>query len=181
MRVYQTVFFTQPVFGKFSYSHLLNLDTHPRAVLTTLKSSLASIPRDVLEADCLTCLLSIDWRTNLVGCGVMLLGGATPALIDGLWGRLYRGSWIAPQLAVTAYLLDRSFQGKGLELIADNPERSKSTLSVGHLLQRTDAPLTPELNKIIDDLDSITDVNCKEITDRWLRAIINHSDLFVLR
>lgn len=50
-----------------------------------------------------------DWRPHLVGAIALLLDDGKSLSPDGLWRAADTGSWVVPQLVVTAYFVDRNF------------------------------------------------------------------------
>jgi hypothetical protein len=50
-----------------------------------------------------------DWRPHLVGAIALLLDDGKSLSPGGLWRAADSGSWVVPQLAVTAYLVDKDF------------------------------------------------------------------------
>ena len=171
-RAYRTVL------SQFNGLPLLNLHVRPREAINDLKRIIAGEPPNVVEADAIISLQSLDWRVQLIGCGAMLVGIKTQALLDTVWGRLYRHSWVAPQLAATACLLDPAFAERGLDLVSDAHVGLKSFISVVHLLrQRTKMPLTAELQTKFAEFAPKYPDNCEEIIDCWLQAIDGLRDL----
>ena len=55
-------------------------------------------------------LQDVNWRMHLVGAVAILLSRDEESLpVDDLWGAFDAGSWVAPQLAVTAFFSDKEF------------------------------------------------------------------------
>lgn len=105
------------VFNSLDYLAPLHLNSGSSGVVERLMKSARSSPD--LESE-IRELLSEGWRLALVAC-VALQGRSSPALLDMLWQALDRGSWVAPQMAITLWMLDERF-----------PERARQRLLPGY-------------------------------------------------
>src|SRR6478752_3662410 len=79
-----------------------------------------------------------NWRCHLVAAAALLATGANPGRVDALWGTLQAGSWVAPQLAATAWLLDESFETRARALILTSAW-AKTTSALGHFYRQLPA------------------------------------------
>jgi len=117
------------IFDDLSYLTLLHLDSHRVGVVERLMESARSSPD--LESE-IRELLSEGWRPALVAC-TALQGRSSPALLDLLWEALDRGSWVAPQMVVTLWMLDERFQERArhrlLHACPVRPEPERKQLS----------------------------------------------------
>ncbi len=88
----------------------------------------------------------IDWRPHLVGAIALLLGAGRTSEVDALWRAIDRGSWVGPQLVVTAYFRDPNFPSAARTPIAarcpllegawgNPPPRQFSAKTLSSLLQ----------------------------------------------
>lgn len=107
-----------PIFDDGHYLPLLNIYQSDDAVSSLLAVVSAHPPS--LEADALALLNpAAGWRPQLVGAAAMLAGAATPKTIEALWAALAQPSWVSPQLAVAAFLLDPAFEDRAKHRILD--------------------------------------------------------------
>ncbi|MBX3166586.1 MAG: hypothetical protein KF760_04205 [Candidatus Eremiobacteraeota bacterium] len=117
------------VFSGLDYLALLHLNTGSAGVVERLVESARSSPD--LEAE-LRELLSEGWRPALVACAA-LQGRSSPALLDLLWKALDRGSWVAPQMAITLWMLDERFAERARQRLSPGwavmPEPERDGLS----------------------------------------------------
>ncbi len=117
------------VFHGLDYLALLNLDTGSAGVVERLMGSARSSPD--LEAE-IRVLLSEGWRAALVACAA-LQGRSSPGLLDLLWEALDRGSWVAPQMAITLWMLDERFGERARQRLLHGctvrPELARAELS----------------------------------------------------
>jgi hypothetical protein len=60
----------------------------------------------------------VNWRPHLVGAIALLLGGGGLSEIGALWRAIDRGSWVGPQLVVTACFRDPDFPSAARARIA---------------------------------------------------------------
>lgn len=99
-----------PIFDEGRYLTFLNLGHQPEGDVATLKAIVqAAAPS--LEADIIAMLAPTHgWRPQVVAASAAIaLGPASTPLIAALWAALDQPSWVAPQLAATAFLLDPDF------------------------------------------------------------------------
>lgn len=83
--------------------------------LGALKSAIDTSPDPAAEVQSL--LSDLDWRPNIVGAVAMLMNVVTPAAVASLWAEFDRGSWVSPQLAVTAFKIDPEFGAQSVRRI----------------------------------------------------------------
>ena len=57
-------------------------------------------------------LADFNWRPQLVGAVAMGLGAANEESRDALWRAFDSGSWVSPQLAAIAFLVDEDFEAR---------------------------------------------------------------------
>jgi hypothetical protein len=132
------------------YLELLHLPTQlpdGRTPFDTVLEAMAQSP----DADAELAALFADpsWRPHLVAASALLAAGATPARLDLLWGTLARGSWISPQLAVTAWLLDDDFESRAGTIITVG-RWPKTKAALGHFYRRLPAPKLKVLSSLAD-------------------------------
>lgn len=112
------------------------------------------------EAEVRALLLDDNWRVTVAGVAAALALGPSPRVCEALWRALECGSWVAPQLAGAAFVLDRQFAEKAAGFVsAERP--AKSLVSVATLLDRTRG-LPPRL-QALPEAEST-----RRITLRWL-------------
>lgn len=58
-----------------------------------------------------------NWRPHLVGAMALILDDSQHFAPTGLWRAVDAGSWVTPQLVVTAYFIDREFPQRLVERI----------------------------------------------------------------
>jgi hypothetical protein len=89
------------------YLALLNLDgPDTDVVIDRIQSSMRS--EDLVRwVDAL--FDDPNWRAHLVGAIAVLLDGGARLTAAPLWGAIDAGSWVTPQLVVTAYFADPNF------------------------------------------------------------------------
>ena len=79
-----------------------------------------------------------DWRGHLVAALAMLASGE-PHAVAALWRRLELGTWVAPQLAAAAFVLDPDFETRArAHLGGDAPLKTQAAL--GALYRRLPSP-----------------------------------------
>lgn len=91
------------------------------------------------EAELEALFLERNWRCHLVGAATLLATGAGVRRLDALWGALGRGSWAAPQLAATSWLLDDEFEPRARKLILADTW-PKTLAALGALYRQLPAP-----------------------------------------
>ena len=107
-----------PMFDDGHYLPLLNLHRPDDAVSALRK--IVSTRAPGLEANILALLDPIaGWRPQLVGAAAMVAGAASRKTVDALWVALAEPSFVSPQLAVAAYLLDPDFEAHARSRIAN--------------------------------------------------------------
>ena len=90
------------------YIHLLKFDDNVVWTMSAIVQSLARSPNPASEICAL--LNGMDWREHLVGGVASILGQQQSApVIAALWAAFDEGSWVSPQLAVVASLVDPEF------------------------------------------------------------------------
>src|SRR6266511_1897587 len=106
-----------PLPYRVNYLALLNLHTDVENTVKSIKHIITTEQQEIVERDTRLLLQARNWRFHLVACGVMLAGLNSAELLDQLWIVLQRGSWVAPQIAATVFLLDAAFTERALEAI----------------------------------------------------------------
>ena len=92
------------------YLVLLNVSIGSEIAITIL--------RRILEGDTelmpqvVALLADFNWRPQLVGAVAMGLGAANEESRDALWRAFDSGSWVSPQLAAIAFLVDEDFEAR---------------------------------------------------------------------
>jgi hypothetical protein len=143
-----------------------------------------------------------NWRAHLVGAIAILLDGGTRLDTVALWRALDSGSWVAPQLVVTAYFADPAFQERLMERIrhrcpvtvpsALSPIERHSTTGPGSTVQRSAKLLAsllsmgkrlPALSSFLQQASAEPDLaallekdidNAAAITDSWCTQVSAH-------
>jgi hypothetical protein len=105
------------------YLHLLSLEPACENAIEAIEKGLRLQPHP--ESKILVLLTSRNWRSHLVGAAASLLLEAKPEIAQGLWNAFDASSWVSPQLAVSAFLLDSRFSEEARTRI----ERAFATLS----------------------------------------------------
>jgi hypothetical protein len=81
------------------------------------------------------------WRAQLVGAAAVVLSGADESTCAALWQALDGGSWVAPQLAAAAFLVDPAFEGRTEERLLGTIRRPPKLLgSLVRAYQRLPRP-----------------------------------------
>lgn len=98
--------------GVHPYLSLLSMYDEPesRAAMSVVRAAVQNSPDVEQEVEVL--LGELNWRPNLVGGVAILSRALTTQTLNALWRALDRASWVSPQLAVTAYLCDPSFENR---------------------------------------------------------------------
>jgi hypothetical protein len=143
-----------------------------------------------------------NWRTHLVGAIAILLDGGTRLDTVALWRALDSGSWVTPQLVVTAYFADPAFQEHLMERIrhrcqvnvpsALSPVERHSATGPGGTVYRSANLLAsllsmgkrlPALSLFLQQASADPDLaallekdidNAAAITDSWCTQLIAH-------
>lgn len=121
------------VFDSGDYLSLLHLGAYDAGVVERIgliARECEDLPGEMRE------LLSAGWRPALVGC-LALFGRCSEELLDLLWEAMDQGSWVAPQMAVTLWMLDPRFG-----------ELARRRLLEGCPPQREQRPITAEVHVI---------------------------------
>ncbi len=139
-----TLFFSQVVVdgksqlhSRINYLALINLHTDVESTAQTIKDIVVTEQKDILEQDTLLLLQARNWRFHLMACGVMLAGVSSSELLNQLWNILREGSWVAPQIAATVYILDPQFESRALEAIKQRKLKEQSLVAISQLLKKT--------------------------------------------
>ena len=69
------------------------------------------------------------WRGQLVACAAIVIAGSDRDLDVALWRALDGGSWVAPQLVVTAFLLDPEFEARAEERLLSVTRRGPKVIA----------------------------------------------------
>ncbi len=119
---------------RVNYLALLNLHTDVENTVKSIKDIITTEQKEILERDTRLLLQARNWRFHLVACGVMLAGLSSAELLNQLWVVLQRGSWVAPQIAATAFLLDATFTARAFEVITLENLNEQSVVALAQLL-----------------------------------------------
>jgi hypothetical protein len=93
------------------------------------------------RAEALTLLAETRWREQLVACAAIVLAGSDVELNAALWRALDGGSWVAPQLVATAFLVDPEFEPRAEErLLAVTRRSPKAVASLVRAYHRLPRP-----------------------------------------
>ncbi len=87
-------------------------------------------------------LLADNWRVTLAGVAATIVIGPAEASIDLIWDLLARGSWVAPQLACAASLLDPRFSDRARAFL------SPSYTRIDKIAGRRPPPLPPVKSRV---------------------------------
>ncbi|MFN8612804.1 MAG: macro domain-containing protein [Vulcanimicrobiota bacterium] len=120
-----------PILESGDYMDLLNIGPSCAGLIERI-GEMATNAAD-LEAE-FGELLNNGWRPALVACAA-LFGKCSEPLLEQLWEALDRGSWVAPQMAATLYLLDPNFTAK-----------ARRRLLAGCPPSRAERPITAEIH-----------------------------------
>jgi hypothetical protein len=134
-----------------------------------------------------------NWRGHLVGAIALLLDGGARLDTVALWRALDSGSWVAPQLVVTAYFADPAFQEHLMERIsALSPVERHSATGPGGTVHRSAKLLVsllsmgkrlPALSSFLQQASADPDLaallekdldDAAAITDSWCTQVIAH-------
>jgi hypothetical protein len=69
------------------------------------------------------------WRGQLVACAAIVISGSDVDLEEALWRALDAGSWVAPQLVVTLFLLDPQFETRAEERLLSVTRRGPKVIA----------------------------------------------------
>ncbi|MBA3471300.1 MAG: hypothetical protein H0T53_16815 [Herpetosiphonaceae bacterium] len=110
------LFVRQPQWQTPLYIHLLRFNDNVVWTMSAIVQSLARSPSPAREICAL--LNGLDWREHLVGGVASILGQHQSApVIAAVWAAFDEGSWVSPQLAVVASLIDPAFAEQARERI----------------------------------------------------------------
>jgi len=86
--------------------------------INKLSAILGSNSKEELNEGIDLLLLEINWRCHLVAIISLITNNVIERekFIDKLWGLLYRGSWVSPQILVALSIIDRNFASKAQRL-----------------------------------------------------------------
>lgn len=114
---------------KGDYLSLLHLGGEAESVIERLGESARSCTDLVSEV---RDLLEKGWRGALVACAA-LHGACTLEALDLLWEALDQGSWVAPQIAITLWMLDPRFEERARQRLLSGcpvqPEPDRNDVS----------------------------------------------------
>jgi hypothetical protein len=126
----------RPLFEGNRYLELLHLPSE-RQVFQLVEDAAAA--SDDVDRELEALFLERNWRCHLVAAASLLATGAGPRRLDALWGAITRGTWIAPQLVATAWLLDADFEERARKLILADTW-PKTLAALGALYRQLPAP-----------------------------------------
>lgn len=92
------------------YLTLLNLGSGSELAVAILRRILEGDTN--LTPQIVALLADFNWRPQLVGAVAMGLGAANEESRDALWRAFDSGSWVSPQLAALAFLVDENFEDR---------------------------------------------------------------------
>ena len=92
------------------YLTLLNLGSGSETAITILRHILGGDTD--LTPQVVALLADFNWRPQLVGAVALRLGTANEESRDALWRAFDSGSWVSPQLAAIAFLVDENFEAR---------------------------------------------------------------------
>src|SRR5262249_461244 len=69
------------------------------------------------------------WRGQLVACHATVISGSDVDLDAALWRAIDGGSWVAPQLAVTSFLLDPEFEARAEQRLLSVTRRGPKVIA----------------------------------------------------
>ena len=94
-----------------------------------------------------------DWRPHLIGAMAVILDEGRSLDPGCLWAAMDRSSWVSPQLAVTAYLVDGRFAARARERLEGGRASAKLCAALAHLCRKLpsssgwrDGPLAPDVD-----------------------------------
>ena len=92
------------------YLTLLNLGSGSELAITILRRILGGDTD--LTPQVVALLADFNWRPQLVGAVAVGLGAANEESRNALWRAFDSGSWVSPQLAAVAFLVDEDFEAR---------------------------------------------------------------------
>jgi hypothetical protein len=157
---------------RVNYLALIHLHTDVENTVKTINNIVATEQKDILERDTYLLLQARNWRFHLVACGVMLAGLNSSKLLDELWNVLRRGSWVAPQIAATVFVLDPTFSARALESIMRENFNEQSIVALAQLLsQNTIVKFTEEQEARINSARLKDSVKSGRIAVTWAEKV----------
>jgi hypothetical protein len=127
------------------------------------------------HAEALGLLRELRWRDQLVACAAIVLYGGDVDLQAALWHAIDGGSWIAPQLVTTAFLLDRDFEPRAedrlLSLTRRGPKVVASLVRAYHRLPKPRMNVVAQLSRydaVLATEDARTAIRA---VDDWLERL----------
>jgi hypothetical protein len=122
-----------------------------------------------------------NWRPHLVGAVALILDDGDHTLVRALWRAIDAGSWVIPQLVVTALMIDRDFPARLVERVeaSCSAKLLASLLSVGAAVQSLGSWIAGarEEPRVVDLLKQDVD-NAPSIAEGWQKRLVEH---FALR
>lgn len=123
--------------SKANYLALLSMrGAEIPAEVERLRSLFKEVPEETLENDIITLLSAVNWRYHNIACVFIALGFSSSRILEALWKRVNEGSWVSPQLAATAALVDSEFETKASSLVASSKTNYKSIVALAELLKQ---------------------------------------------
>ena len=111
--------------GSPGYLSLLNLGT---SAGTTLDRIIELNQTDESHSYAKRFLKSHNWRYNLLACTILLTENSKSLSGEFIWSAIDKGSWVTPQLIVTASLLNPDFQEQALKRLDINFSMNSTSL-----------------------------------------------------
>jgi hypothetical protein len=157
-----------PLPFRVNYLALLNLHTDVENTVKSIKHIITTEQKEIVERDTRLLLQARNWRFHLVACGVMLAGLNSAELLDQLWILLQRGSWVAPQIAATLFLLDGDFAERALDAITRESFNKQSVVALAQLLSENfSVNFTAEQLERVQNAKLEDSVKSDEIAVTW--------------
>ncbi|HUS63040.1 MAG TPA: hypothetical protein VMZ28_00810 [Kofleriaceae bacterium] len=113
-----------------------------------VRAALAASPAP--DGELLALFSARDHRCHLVAAGALLADGVNAARLTALWDALSAGTWAAPQLAATAYLLEPRFEARARATILARSAWPKVVTSLGSLYRLLPSPRLTVLSRLSD-------------------------------
>jgi hypothetical protein len=114
--------------------------------LGRLREALAGAPPDVSAL-----VDSRNWREQLLGAAIVVLRGAEPPIVAGLWRAIDSISWVAPQLISAAFLVDDDFAAQAATRLLDEgrrpPKMVGALVRAFHRLPAPNLPVVAQLGR----------------------------------
>src|SRR5438105_2780978 len=94
-----------------AYYELLNIESTSGDVIKSIRRAVRTSPH--LDDELVAMLLSeLGWRIELIGLVALAVVGYRSRPVEALWKTFDEGSWLAPQLAAGASIVDPDFRAK---------------------------------------------------------------------